>query len=196
VARTQVLPQAPAVQTGTTERYRHEPPRLQPEGHTIHTSDRQVPVALRLKAPVVAVVNDLFSSEECDELIHLSRIKLQRSTIVAPLTGQTQVINARSSSGTFFMLNENPFIARLDRRIAELMNWPVENGETLQILNYQIGGEYKAHYDYFPPGDPGSLVHLSHGGQRISTLVMYLNDVQAGGEKWIATKWMRQQRYV
>ena len=157
-----------------------------------------------------------------------------------PLTGQTQVIIARSSSGTFFRLNEDPFIARLDRRIAEVMNWPVENGEGLQILNYQIGGEYKAHFDYFAPADPGSQVHLAHGGQRVSTLVMYLNDAEAGGEtvfpdvglsvvpkkgsavyfeycnslgqvdplslhagmpvvrgeKWIATKWMRQQRYV
>ena len=138
------------------------------------------------------------------------------------------------------MLDENPFIARLDRRIAEVMNWPVENGEGLQILNYQIGGEYKAHFDYFAPADPGSQVHLAHGGQRVSTLVMYLNEVEAGGEtvfpdiglsvvpkkgsavyfeycnslgqvdplslhsgmpviqgeKWIATKWMRQRRYV
>lgn len=231
---------APAVNAAAPEPYRYERPRLQPEGHAIRTSDRLVPVALRLKAPVVAVVTDLFSSEECDELIRLSRIKLQRSTIVDPLTGQTQVITARSSSGTFFMLNENPFIARLDRRIAEVMNWPVGNGEGLQILNYQIGGEYKAHFDYFAPADPGSQMHLAHGGQRVSTLVMYLNDVEAGGEtvfpdiglsvvpkkgsavyfeycnslgqvdplslhagmpviqgeKWIATKWMRQQRYV
>jgi prolyl 4-hydroxylase len=39
------------------------------------------------------------------------------------------VIPDRSSDGTFFMLNENPFIARLGRRVAEAMQWPIENGE-------------------------------------------------------------------
>jgi len=143
------------------------------------------------------------------------------------------------SEGTFFAINENDFIARIDRRIAQVMHWPLENGEGIQILNYKIGGEYQTHFDYFPPGDPGSQRHLGHGGQRVSTLIVYLNDVEAGGEtvfpsihlsvvprkgaavyfeycnskgqidpltlhgglpvvlgeKWIATKWMRQHRY-
>ena len=119
------------------------------------------------------------------------------------------------------------------------MHWPIENGEGIQILHYPVGGEYRPHFDYFPPRDPGSQTHLANGGQRVSTLVMYLNDVEQGGEtnfptlqlsvspkkgaaayfeyanslnqvdplslhagmpvlageKWIATKWMRQRRY-
>jgi prolyl 4-hydroxylase len=41
----------------------------------------------------------------------------------------------RSSDNTFFMLNENPFIARLARHITEAMHQPIENGEGLQILH-------------------------------------------------------------
>lgn len=219
--------------------YIYESPRMQSVGNVIHTSDRNVHLAFRMAQPVLALLDDLMSPEECDELIRLSRIKLQRSTIVDPTTGRETVINDRSSDGTFFALNENDFIVRLDRRIAEVMNWPVENGEGIQILHYNIGGEYKAHFDYFPPADPGSQIHLAKGGQRVSTLVMYLNNVEAGGEtvfpnlklsvvpkkgsavyfeycnsqgqidpqtlhgglpvtsgeKWIATKWMRQRRY-
>lgn len=92
------------------------------------------------------------------------------------------MIDARTSFGTFFRLNEDDFIARLDRRIADLMHWPIENGEGIQILHYPVGGEYRSHFDYFPPEDPGSLAHLAKGGQRVSTLVMYLNDVEEGGE--------------
>lgn len=208
-------------------------------GNSIWTQDHQVQVVMRVSKPCVAVLNNVLTPEECDELIRLSRIKLKRSTIVDPLSGEYRVIEDRSSSGTFFALNENEFISRLDRRISEVVNWPAENGEGLQILNYQIGGEYKAHFDYFPPDDPGSQPHLNNGGQRVSTLVVYLNDVNDGGEtvfprinlsvcprkgsavyfeycnatgevdpmtlhggapvrageKWIATKWMRQSRY-
>lgn len=219
--------------------YVYETPRLPQTGNVIHVADRDVRISFRLSQPVVAVFDNLMSHDECDELIRLSSIKLKRSTTVDPLTGKEHVIDDRSSYGTFFAINENDFIARLDRRIADVMHWPLENGEGIQILNYKIGGEYKTHFDYFPPGDPGSHLHIANGGQRVSTLIMYLNDVEAGGEtifpsinlsvvpkkgsavyfeycnsksqvdpltlhggvpvvageKWIATKWMRQRRY-
>ena len=82
------------------------------------------------------------------------------ATIVDPLTDQDAAIPDRSSDGTFFMPNENPFISRLDRRIAEAMHWPIENGEGLQILHYRAGGEYRPRYDYFLLADPGSRPHL------------------------------------
>jgi prolyl 4-hydroxylase len=219
--------------------YSYETPRIPTAGSVIKTHDRDVRVALRMAQPVVAIFDGVLGAEECDELIRLSRIKLQRSTIVDPQTGVHTVIEDRSSYGTFFALNETAFIAQLDRRIAEVMHMPIENGEGLQILNYQVGGEYKTHFDYFPPADPGSAAHIAKGGQRVSTLVIYLNDVECGGEtifpnvhmsvvpkkgsavyfeycnslgqvdpkslhggtpvvlgeKWIATKWMRQTRY-
>jgi prolyl 4-hydroxylase len=52
----------------------------------------------------------------------------------------------------------------------------------LQILHYGTTGEYRAHFDYFPPDQPGSAVHTAGGGQRVATLVIYLNDVPDGGE--------------
>ena len=233
-------PGAAALPYIKNEAYVYETPRFPQTGSTIQTTDRRVRVALRLAQPVIALLDNLFSEEECDELIRLSRIKLQRSTIVDPTTGKHEVIDDRSSFGTFFTLNENPFIAALDRRIADVMHWPIENGEGLQILNYKVDGEYKTHFDYFPPEDPGSAAHIAKGGQRVSTLVMYLNDVERGGEtlfphvqlsvvpkkgsavyfeycnslgqvdahtlhggnpvmegeKWIATKWMRQCKYA
>lgn len=55
------------------------------------------------------------------------------------------------------------------------MNIPDEHGEGLQILNYKIGQEYKAHFDFFAS---------NVSNPRISTLVMYLNDVEQGGETY------------
>jgi len=220
--------------------YVYETPRLPQSGNVIHTHDRDIKVTLRLHQPAMAVFDNLMTPEECDELVGQARVKLKRSAIVDPVTGRERVIDERSSYGTYFHLNENDFIARLDRRIADLMHWPIENGEGIQILHYPVGGEYKAHFDYFPPEEPGSAAHLARGGQRVSTLVMYLNDVEEGGEttfpslklsvtpkkgsaayfeysnsrgqvdplslhagtpvirgeKWIATKWMRERQYA
>ena len=219
--------------------YVYETPRL-PVGNLIRTPDRNVRVVLRMERPTIAVVDDLLAAEECDELVRLSAHKLVRSTIVDRERGSAEVVAGRSSEGTYFPLNADAFIARLDRRIAALMNAPIENGEGLQILHYRTGDEYKPHYDYFPPDDAGSGAHLAQGGQRVASLVIYLNDVEDGGatvfpqlgltvgpkkgaavyfeycnsrgqvdpqtlhgglpvlrgEKWIATKWMRQRRYA
>ena len=41
-------------------------------------------------------------------------------------------------------------MARIDLRLAELLQWPVDHAEGLQILKYEVGGEYRPHFDYFP----------------------------------------------
>lgn len=162
--------------------YVYENPRIAFTGNFLHTDDRDVRVSFRLDRPVVVLLDNLLSAEECDELIRLSQAKLTRSAIVDPTTGKSEVIEARSSYGTYFSTNENDFISKLDNRIATVMNWPVENGEGIQILNYNVGGEYKPHFDYFPTDESGSAPHLSRGGQRVSTLIMYLSDVEESGE--------------
>src|SRR5690606_41544266 len=45
-----------------------------------------------------------------------------------------------------------------------------------------VGAEYQAHHDYFHLDQPGQAVLLQLGGQRVASLVVYLNDVEAGGE--------------
>ncbi|KRA33696.1 proline dioxygenase [Rhodanobacter sp. Root627] len=170
--------------------YVADAPRL-PAGNVIPTHDRDVRVLLRVAAPTIAVLDQVLSDEECDELIRRSADKLQRSTTVDPVNGGYEVIAARSSEGTFFPVNADDFIARLDRRIAELMNCPVENGEGLQVLHYGEGGEYQPHFDYFSPGDPGSEAQMAVGGQRVSTLLIYLNDVAQGGATVFPTLGLR-----
>ncbi|MEQ1836007.1 MAG: 2OG-Fe(II) oxygenase [Candidatus Nitrotoga sp.] len=149
---------------------------------SVKTTDREITVLMTINKPRVILFGNVFSKEECEQLIALSRPKISRSTTVDDASGRAEQHEHRTSSGTFFHINETPFIAMLDKRISELMQVPVANGEGLQILNYQVGGEYKPHFDYFPPEIPGSAVHIARGGQRVATLIIYLNTVDEGGE--------------
>ncbi|MFM0009926.1 2OG-Fe(II) oxygenase [Paraburkholderia sediminicola] len=151
-------------------------------GNVIRAHDRDVRVLMRCERPQVIVFADVLSPDECDEMIERSRHRLKRSTTVNPATGKEDVIRNRTSEGIWYQRGEDAFIEKMDRRISSLMNWPVENGEGLQILHYGTTGEYRPHFDYFPPDQPGSAVHTAQGGQRVSTLVIYLNDVPDGGE--------------
>lgn len=219
--------------------YRHEPPRL-PPGTFIRAADRLVRVAARASQPAMAVLNDVLDAAECEALIALARPRLAPSTTVDPLTGRDHAGEQRSSLGMFFRLRENAFIARLDERLSALMNLPVENGEGLQVLHYPARAQSMPHFDFLVPSNAANQASLQRSGQRVSTLVSYLNDVEEGGdtvfpetgwsvsplrgsavyfeygnslgqvdhaslhagapvlrgEKWVATKWMRQRRFV
>lgn len=164
-----------------SSRYEYDTCPVSPD-RIIHAHDRAIYSVLRVERPQLILFGNVLSAEECDQVIELSEGRLQRSTIVDPDTGRPEIIRNRSSESTSFQLSETPLIDRLDRRISALMNWPIENGEGLQILRYGVGGEYRSHFDYFPPDQPGHARHIARGGQRTATLVVYLNDVAGGGD--------------
>lgn len=218
---------------GTPEKPRPNPIR-RPTQVTIDAGDRQVQVLARLDYPRVVLLGGVLSHEECDELIALSRPKLLKSQVVDPDSGGNMDHESRKSEGTYFLIRENPLVERIDERIGRMLDWPVENGEGLQILHYRPGGEYTPHFDWFDPALPGAL----NGGNRVATLIIYLEPCEEGGatrfpdigfevmpqkgsalffsydrpsrdtltlhaglpvvtgEKWIATRWMREEAYV
>jgi prolyl 4-hydroxylase len=141
-----------------------------------------VRIVARIEQPDVVVLQDVLTHAECDELIALSKPKLERSRIVDHQTGAEEVMELRSSYGTYFLRGENAFVKRIEQRLASLIGMPVDNGEGLQILHYGVGAEYQPHYDFFLPESSGSAVHVAKGGQRVITIIMYLNDVDEGGE--------------
>jgi prolyl 4-hydroxylase len=203
----------------------------------IDAGDRRVHVLQSMFNPRIIVFGDLLSHEECDQLIELAKPRLARSLTIETQTGGEEVHQDRTSNGMFFQRGENELAVRIEERIARLVNWPMENGEGLQILHYTPGTEYKPHYDYFDPSQPGTPSILRRGGQRVGTLIMYLGEPEKGGatvfpdvhvevapkrgnavffsyerahpttkslhggapviagEKWIATKWLRERRF-
>ncbi|MDB5803767.1 MAG: 2OG-Fe(II) oxygenase superfamily protein [Betaproteobacteria bacterium] len=163
------------------DEYLYETPRLAP-GTMLRAADREVPVLLRLERPALAVLEGVLSAEECGQLIELARGRMRPSTVVDPVTGEDKTAQHRDSEGMFFRLRETSFIARLDERISQLMNCPVEHGEGLQMLRYGPGAKTTPHYDFLAATNQANRESIARSGQRISTLVIYLNDVKQGGE--------------
>lgn len=151
-------------------------------GNSIIVSDKILDLAFRLAQPDVVLITNFLSNDECEALIKSSLSTLTPSTVVNLQEGGRMSHDGRTSEGMAFKLSETQVIKAIENRISELINFPVENGEGIQVLHYQIGTEYRPHYDYFPESQLGSKEFLEQGGQRVATLIMYLNDVDAGGE--------------
>ena len=213
-------------------------PALDGAPAVLMAAGRQVQVLATLRQPRVVVFGGLLSDEECSGLMALAAPQLVRSETVDNATGGTEINAARTSDGMFFERGQGPLIQTIEQRIAELLRWPLAHGEGLQILRYRPGAEYRPHHDYFDPQHPGTARVLQRGGQRVGTLVMYLNTPAGGGattfpdvgleiapvrgnavffsyerahpdtrtlhggapvtagEKWVATKWLRQRVFT
>jgi len=156
-------------------------PKLVYHNVQVDGGDKWVRVLQRHTVPDVIEFEGLLSDVECDALISAARPRLTRSLTVDVQTGGHEIHPDRSSQGMFFERAENPLIAAIEARIANLLQWPATHGENLQILRYPPGAQYLPHYDYFEPTAAGTAELLKRGGQRVATLIMYLHEPEGGG---------------
>lgn len=116
--------------------------------------------------------------EECDFIRMKAEKRLERSGVVDSKTGESQLSDVRTSEGMFFNRAEDAVIESIERRLADWTLTPVWNGEGLQVLRYKKQQKYDAHWDYFFDQE-----NIRNGGNRWSTVLMYLHDnLEEGGE--------------
>uniref|UniRef100_A0A5B7BPA0 procollagen-proline 4-dioxygenase n=1 Tax=Davidia involucrata TaxID=16924 RepID=A0A5B7BPA0_DAVIN len=127
--------------------------------------------------PRAFVYHNFLSKDECEYLISLATPHMQKSTVVDSKTGKSKDSRVRTSSGTFLARGRDKIIRNIEKRIADFTFMPVEHGEGFQVLHYEVGQKYESHYDYFL-----DEFNTKNGGQRIGTVLMYLSDVEEGGE--------------
>jgi prolyl 4-hydroxylase len=95
--------------------------------------------------------------------------------------GETTVTDYRITRVCFFQRQENPLVTNIEQRVASITHYPIENQEGIQYGLYDKGGYYKSHWDYCDPRwGAGSQNFLVRGGQRIITVLMYLNTLKEG----------------
>ena len=156
-------------------------PQLDTSGNMVDAGDKWVNVSQRLHAPDLCVFSNLLSAAECEALIDAAKPRLLRSRTIDTQTGGEALNRDRTSDGMFFTRFENAIVQRVELRVARLLRWPVQNFEGMQVLRYRPGAQYKPHYDYFDTGEPATPALLVRGGQRVATLIMYLQAPERGG---------------
>jgi len=208
-------------------------------GHAIACDHGDVRIAFRSMRPHVVLFENVLTHDECDALVAEITPRLKRASVVDSKRGGAVIDGRRTSELTAVKRGESPLVSRIEARIARITGVPAERGEPLQVMRYGVGAEYQPHFDYFHLDQPGEAALLTRGGQRVSSLVIYLADVEAGGEttfptsglsisphkgsavyfaytdaqsrtdplsfhagapvirgeKWIATRWMRERDY-
>ena len=127
-------------------------------------------------------IPNLLTSDECDKIINLSRDKVKRSMVIGE--NGNDVSNIRTSKNTFLSSSLDPLIKKIDDRIEEIIGISSKKYEDLQVVYYQPGQFYKAHWDACDPNkDPRCVDDHKKGGLRFATFIIYLNDDMEGGKQ-------------
>jgi len=151
-------------------------------GDVVDEDSFQIEV-LHESRPRILYAKNFLSHKECDKIIELVAESLRRSTVASAKQagGNSRVDDVRTSSGAW--LNRNSHEAAVKKFVSRVSQWtslPKDHGEDVQVLRYEAGQQYKPHVDYFDPVIYPQ--HLEHGGQRIASVLCFLNDVEKGGE--------------
>jgi len=132
--------------------------------------------------PRIFIVHNLLSDAECDHLISLALKKGLKSSLITPYGSHDLVESTtRTNKQAWLEYGEDDIVKGIEERIAKLTKTYPEQGENLQVLHYDKGQQFTEHHDYFDPAtDPPE--NYEKGGNRLLTLIMYLEAAQEGGE--------------
>lgn len=121
-------------------------------------------------------VDNFLNQEECNKLIALIKSELRPSEVA-----NFEVNTEHRTSRTCDLGRMNdPFIEDIDERICKFMGIDRAYSEVLQGQYYEEGEEFKGHTDFF--GASEFATHCLEFGQRTFTVMIYLNEVEKGGE--------------
>ncbi|XP_076955679.1 putative prolyl 4-hydroxylase 6 [Bidens hawaiensis] len=129
------------------------------------------------KHPRAFLYRNFLTDEECDHLIEVAKDKLQKSMVADSITGKSIESMVRTSKGMFIRKAHDEVVAGIESRISMWTFIPVEYGEATQVLHYETSQKYLPHWDYFQ-----DKANQAVGGHRIATVLMYLSNVEKGGE--------------
>ena len=121
-------------------------------------------------------VEDFLTQYECEEIIEIIKSNLKPSKLSSQESDQF----FRTSKTCEFDGLKNKIIRSLDKRICELIGIPNNFSEPMQGQFYDVNEEFKPHTDYFEKDE--LLIHGNKMGQRTYTVMIYLNNVEKGGE--------------
>ncbi|HEV2569366.1 2OG-Fe(II) oxygenase [Sphingomonas sp.] len=122
------------------------------------------------------IKRNFLSAEECSALIERIRANRRPSTL-ANFNGDA----AFRTSQTCDLDSEDAVVRAIEDKITAFSRLDPIYGEPLQGQHYEVGQEFKAHTDYFEPQGVDYQKYTSVAGQRTWTVMVYLNEPEAGG---------------
>jgi prolyl 4-hydroxylase len=123
------------------------------------------------------IVKDVLTPEECQYIIDKATPMFSRSTVVGTATP-----DASRTSQTAWISKNDPVAQKVFTKALEHTDKTLDECEDLQVVKYEPNTYYREHHDSCCDGSQGCLDFEKDGGQRVATLLVYLNSDFEDGE--------------
>jgi len=140
------------------------------------------------------LIPDFLSPVQCQGVIDLGRPVLEASTISLPKSQALSFVGSGEKEKAYVDLSFrtsrtsdlgcllDPLVQTIDAKICQTLGVSPARSEGTQLQHYAVGCEFKAHTDYFEPQTDEYRTFASHQGNRTWTFMVYINEVEEGGE--------------
>jgi prolyl 4-hydroxylase len=121
------------------------------------------------------IYNGFISDKEGKYILDKANPMFRESKLVSGFS------NSVRKSQTAWLNKNDPVIGTVIKRVCELTNIPFENAEKMQVVKYEPNGFYIDHFDASCDDKKECVEFEKNGGQRVLTMIIYLNDDFTGG---------------
>lgn len=124
-------------------------------------------------------IPQFLTTEECDYIVGLTQQSSARSSVAGSGDQSIKYDEGRTSS-TSILTDADPIVAAVNQKMYTELGIEGQFSEPTQGQIYEVGQEFRHHQDAF--GKDAYHNHCLSSGQRTWTFMIYLNDVEEGGE--------------
>jgi prolyl 4-hydroxylase len=136
------------------------------------------------KTPLIYYIDNFVKDREIDFIINSSKDKLKKAHVSYLEKDKHKYKNytGRTNRSYWLPKDKDSIVLRLCKRIAKEINCDWKHFENYQVIHYNHGEEYKYHYDAYDKKDLEKYNEFcGERGNRLKTVLVYLNDVEEGG---------------
>ncbi|MGE0596916.1 MAG: 2OG-Fe(II) oxygenase [Hyphomonadaceae bacterium] len=131
-------------------------------------------------SPRVVALRGFATPEECNWIIGCGRDHLRRARVYQGADALVKSDVRTNSEADFTIFNTDVLLGVVRMRMERATGAPDSHFEVAKLLHYQPGQTFALHADYFE--GEGLAGELEKRGQRVMTLLLYLNEDYEGGE--------------
>lgn len=128
--------------------------------------------------PLLHVLDELLTPAECVHIIEVARPKMRRSQVSGAAGGKLS--QGRTNALTWVRHDTDATVLAVATRLSARVGLPLSHAESLQVIHYEPGQEYRTHLDAYDLSTEKGQRYTERGGQRLVTALAYLCEVEGG----------------
>jgi len=124
------------------------------------------------------VLPNILTEQECNDIMFYAS-----DNLTDPSTGNSKYVDPKNNQ-QYWIPKNNALVKPLIEKIAKSYDLPFENAENVQVIRYLPYQKYTDHYDSCCDNNDRCKDFITHGGQRVLSVIIYLNKEFENGETY------------